>query len=159
MATTPGYYSASNAGAQDLFTVETDQLDKTVYTSVGAATPIQFPDAVISAGSDISITGADIELAADLDYLVTVTADLNNVVQGPGVSARIGLVNAADDSVLGQPVPFGQTFTTVVSVVGDPITVNAIAAAPNNETGGTWAYPAQIVNATITVQVIGGYTV
>ena len=163
MATTPGFASASNQGAQDLFTVETDQFDKTVYTSVGSVGYLVLPTIGDSSGSTVTIgTDGAITLTADFEYLITATARLNNVTLDPAHMPLIGardVTNFPTTTDIGQPVAIDQTYTATVSPVTDPMTIAIAVGAPNILNGGTWTYPAQVVNVSVTVQVIGGYTV
>ena len=158
MATTPGFGSAYKSTPQNLFTVETDQLGKDIYTSVGSGAAITFDTAAASAGSDITDNNdGTYSLSAGLDYLVTATAVLNNVSATPAAPPVLAVIDTADDSVIGTTVPAAETLTTVIPASITPVTISVIAAAPNSDTGGTWAYPAQVTQATLTIQVIGGF--
>jgi len=156
MATTPGYGSAYKSIPQNLFYIETDQLGKDINKSVGPGALITFDTPAASAGGDITDNNdGTYSLAAGLDYLVTATAVLNNVTYSdPTNPPYLSLTNTADDSIIGSPVPMTETLTAVISNTITPITVGITAGAPSN---GEWAYPAQIISATLTIQVIGGY--
>jgi hypothetical protein len=157
MATTPGYGSAFKSVPQNLYTIETDQLGKDIPTSVGSSAYVTFDTAASSAGSDITDNNdGTYSLSGGLDYLVTATAVLNNVSwSDPTNPPALVLINTADDSIIGTPVPMTETLTAVISNTITPVTVGVRAVAPG--VSGEWAYPAQIINATLTIQVIGGF--
>ena len=158
MATTPGFGSAYKSTPQNLFTIETDQLGKDINTSVGAGAAITFDTAAASAGSDITDNNdGTYTLAADLDYLITATAVLNNVAYTPAAPPALAVYNTADESVIGTSVPVNETLTVVIPASEDPVTIAVVAQAPGAATGGIWAYPAQITAATLTIQIIGGF--
>ena len=158
MATTPGYGSAYKSVPQNLYTIETDQLGKDIPTSVGSSAYVTFDTAACSAGSDIT-DNADgtYSLAAGLDYLVTATATLNNVSWSDATNPpALILTNTADGSNIGAAVPATTTLTAVVPASLTPVTIAVTATAPG--VSGTWAYPAEIIAATLTIQVIGGFS-
>lgn len=157
MATTPGYASAYKSTPQNLYTIATDQLGKAVATSVGRTALITFDTASAAAGGDITDNmDGTYSLAAGLDYLVTATAVLTNVTWADSTNPPILiLTNTADGAIIGSPVPMSDTLTTVIPNTMTPITVAITAVAP--DVSGVWTYPAQIIGATLTIQVIGGY--
>jgi hypothetical protein len=159
MATTPGYGSAYKSVPQNLYTITTDQLGKDIPTSVGTSAYVTFDTPTSSAGSDITDNNdGTYSLAGNLDYLVTSTVTLNNVTWATAIQPPLLLlVNTADGSNIGAPVPVGETLTSVVPASLTPVTVAVQAIAPDFDTAGVWAYPAQIANGTLTIQVIGGF--
>jgi hypothetical protein len=160
MATSPGFLSAyaDASQTQNLFTVDTDQLGKTRYTSAGTVVNIEFPSAGASSGSDI-VDNQDgtFTLAANLEYSITATATVNNVNTTSAAPALIAVRDLTTDTTIGNPVTMGQTVTTTFAPGVASANISVLAAAPGADTGATWAYPAQVTNAAVTIQVIGGY--
>jgi hypothetical protein len=154
---TPDYNAAWQSQPQALFTVDQDQFGKTIYSTVGATAALVTADSVESSGSSISINGTGIiAVTADQTYLITARTDVLNITTVNTAPALIQLFNIDTNESIGAPVPVGATLTTVYTPVGADANLSVIATAP---VGTEWAYPAQLVNSAITVQVIGGYTV
>ena len=151
--TTPGFISASNSGLQNLFTIDQDQFNKTVYNSVGASATVVFPttDATSTTPPITVYSNGNIRLANTYSYGITVSTQTRNATWS--VAPTVQLV-ANTGVTIGPAVPITRSLVTTVTTATGPIEFTVRAnASPNT----TWQYPAQLTNSTITVQVIGGF--
>jgi hypothetical protein len=156
----PSLYAAKNTDPQDCFTITFPFEDVPQYNT----TPFQFvafPTEAANIGSDIvphTITSDDygyftyFTLNGGLTYKIEARA-----FAAPNAKQPLFMAVVNGGSALGSVVPIGSTFTAYVSPETD-INIQALVAAD-----GTGAiplqYPTQIVNATISIQVVDGFEV
>lgn len=150
------YYEAANEGAQDLFTIELDQFDKTIYASAGSSVDVAYNALGRNEGTDIVINeDGTFTCQPDVKYLATVEVQLNNITVDPANKPTISIVETDTGNVVSSVFNYDQTLTAVLTPGAEQTYVVKIASG----TGKPFAYPAQVVNAHIVVQAISGWTI
>ena len=131
-----------NSGHCNVFAVpQYNSLGNSVTTVFDQASPI------VGSGVSVNTTTGDITLATGLTYALTGTAFVN--VAG----ATCQWFSLTANTFLGQPAPVGTPCTLVVTTAGT-LDVCLKVIAP---TGTSFQYPAQITNASATVEVVSGF--
>ena len=163
----PSIVDAYNETIQPMWTAETvttipsvpdheaqfpAQLGATYFVSKGNAVPLTFDTVTTNIDTDITFDGAtgEITLAADVTYLITITA------------RQIGVTPTGTDQLIaeGDNTQFGLSETIgsplVITVTPAVESVYQVTVTPAD--GGLWPYPAGIANASIVIQAVSGYT-
>jgi len=142
------YLAGYNTGPQPLYTIDLDQFNKTVYTSVGDTATINLVSGT-SSGGNVSIIDAvgTIALADPGSYTITVATDTRNI-QNPS-EGRLRIINADTGAQIGPAVSMTSTLNTSVVTTGSIVNIQIQAVAPANT---QWQYPQQLANSTATIQ-------
>ena len=162
----PSIVDAYNATIQPMWTAETvttipsvpDQpqfppvLGATYFLSKGSSVPLTFDTTQTAIGSDISLDAetGEITLAADVTYLITVTA---TQIGGTPVGTY-QLIAEGDNTQVGLSAPIDAPL--VITVTPTVESVYQVTVKPGG--GGLWPYPAAIADASILIQAVSGYT-
>jgi hypothetical protein len=156
----PTFLNAYNEGAQDLFTINEfipateDNRGVTQYISVGnqaTLTYSEFPVNNDDDGSFDNTTGiAYLDGGAGQTFQITAQATFNG-----RIPVRIKLINTDDNTQVGNSVPADGTMLQISVTPAGPTHYAIVAFTVD---GSDFVYPAQIDNAQITIQVVGGYS-
>lgn len=159
----PGLNTAAQTVPQACYTTETNQFNKTVFTTPGRAVSVVFnsPDAPIGTDATIADTGVITLADADLTYLFTTTVNAINIEPNDpaaNLDNQYGVIlfDSTNNTYASQAVAIGQSLTATYKPATAPASLVVLAYTP---VGSEWQYPAQLVNSRITVQVVDGYTV
>ena len=142
------------------------QLGATYFVSKGNAVPLTFDTVTTNIDTDITFDGAtqtaigsdisldattgEITLAADVTYLITITARQIGVTP----TGTYQLIAEGDNTQFGLSETIGSPL--VITVTPAVESVYQVTVTPAD--GGLWPYPAGIANASIVIQAVSGYT-
>ena len=127
-------------------------LGATYFVSKGSSVPLTFDTTQTAIGSDISLdaTTGEITLAADVTYLITVTARQIGVTP----TGTYQLIAEGDNTQFGLSETIG--LPLIITITPAVESVYQVTVKPAD--GGLWPYPATIADASIVIQAVSGYT-
>jgi len=151
--------SVHNSGPTPLFTQTTDQFGATVFASAGRAPTVIMDTVDVNVGSNVtynSTTGV-FSLVGNITYELTASARLLNSAPD---QAALQWVDRTIGGTVGQPAKFDTVTSTNITYYtpAQNTTVVLTAAIGSPTSGLTWAYPAQLTNATAAVKAVSGWT-
>jgi hypothetical protein len=151
--------SVHNSTPIQLYTTTTDQLGKTVFLSAGRAPTVVMDTTDVNTGTAVSYnsTTGVFSLVGNITYQLTASARLLNAQPD---QAALAWVDRTLGGTVGQPAKFDTVSSTNITYYTPSAntTVVLTAAIGSPTSGLTWAYPAQLTNATAAVQAVSGWT-
>lgn len=153
----PTYIQATNAGTQDLFTINEfipateDNRGVTTYGIIGNQAVVIYTNLDTNLDDNATIVAATGQLTMDnAGQTFLITAQLNFTGTTP---TSIKLVETDTGIQQGLTVPAGQTLQ--VSITPADVLDYQIVAFTND--GSNFVYPNQLRNASLSVQAVAGY--
>jgi hypothetical protein len=151
--------SVHNSGPNYLFTQNTDQFGKATFDSIGRSTTVIFDTVDITKGANIGYTPSTgvFSLVGNITYQLTATARLLNSAPD---QAALAWIDKTIGGPVGQPAKFDSIASTNITYYtpsrDTTVVLTAAIAAPSSSL--TWAYPAQLTNASAGIQAVSGWT-